>query len=405
MILKDYESVVGKDVIDELYLIASRLKGKKIQNINSTAVGGGVAEILNRMVPFLKELEIDASWDVIKGGEEFYKITKKIHNSLHGKGDAITPAEQEHFLEINERNKSVLNPDADIYLIHDPQPGALIKYKKEFGKRWVWRCHIDISVAVPEMWQFVRSFVEQYDASVFSAPSFSFPLTIRQFLISPSIDPLSEKNRELTEEEIQNVLDKLQIARDKPILTQVSRFDYLKDPVGVIEVYKRVKKHTDCQLILAGGTADDDPESAEVLAQVQEHAADDPDIHILLLPPSSNLEINALQRASDVILQKSIREGFGLTVAEALWKAKPVVASAVGGIPLQITHKYDGLLCHSVEGAAYFVKQLLHSPDYAKRLGENGKEHIRQNFLLTRHLMEYLLLFISLEHEEDIAYL
>jgi len=405
MKLRDYESIVGRDVIDELYLIAEKLKGKKIQNINSTAVGGGVAEILNRLVPFLQELGVDAFWDVIKGGDQFFKITKKIHNALHGKEETLTPEECEHFLEINERNKDVLRPEADVFFIHDPQPAALVRYKKELGKRWVWRCHIDISVANQEVWRFIRSFVENYDGSIFSAPSFSFPLPIRQFLISPSIDPLSEKNRDLSEEEIESVLNKLNIYRDKPILTQISRFDFLKDPVGGIEVYQLVKKYVDCQLILAGGTADDDPESTEVLLKVREKAADDPDIHILLLPPGSDIEINALQRASDVVLQKSIREGFGLTVAEALWKAKPVVASAVGGIPLQITHKHGGLLCRSIEGAAHFVKQLLQNPDYAKRLGENGREHVRQNFLLTRHLKEYMLLFLALEHEEDIVYL
>jgi len=405
MKLRDYESIVGRDVIDELCLIAEKLKGKKIQNINSTAVGGGVAEILNRLVPFLQELGVDASWDVIKGGDQFFKITKKIHNALHGKEETLTPEECEHFLEINERNKNVLRPEADVFFIHDPQPAALVRYKKELGKRWVWRCHIDISVANQEVWRFIRSFVENYDGSIFSAPSFSFPLPIRQFLISPSIDPLSEKNRDLSEEEIESVLNKLNIYRDKPILTQISRFDFLKDPVGGIEVYQLVKKYVDCQLILAGGTADDDPESTEVLLKVREKAADDPDIHILLLPPGSDIEINALQRASDVVLQKSIREGFGLTVAEALWKAKPVVASAVGGIPLQITHKHGGLLCRSIEGAAHFVKQLLQNPDYAKRLGENGREHVRQNFLLTRHLKEYMLLFLALEHEEDIVYL
>jgi trehalose synthase len=405
MKLKDYEPIVGADVIEELRLVAQKLEGKKIQNINSTAVGGGVAEILNRMIPFLQELDIDASWDVIKGGDQFFKITKKIHNALHGKEETLSKEERDHFLEINERNKNVLRPDADIFFIHDPQPAGLVRYKQEHGKRWIWRCHIDISVANKEIWEFVRSFVESYDGSVFSAPGFSFPLPIRQFLISPSIDPLSEKNRELSKKEINSVFSKLKVPRDKPIITQVSRFDYLKDPLGVIETYRLVKKHIDCQLILAGGTADDDPESAEVLAKVREKAADDPDIHILLLPPNSDTEINAIQRASDVVLQKSVREGFGLTVSEALWKSKPVVASAVGGIPLQITHGHSGMLCRSVEGAAHFVKQLLQNPDYAKQLGKNGKEHVRQNFLLTRHLKEYLLLFLALEREEDIVYL
>ncbi|MDH5175016.1 MAG: glycosyltransferase, partial [Elusimicrobiota bacterium] len=249
------------------------------------------------------------------------------------------------------------------------------------------------------------SFVEQYDACVFSAPTFARPLPIRQFLISPSIDPLSDKNRDLSEEEIDDVLKRLKIDRDKPIITQISRFDYLKDPFGVIEAFRLVKKYVDCRLVLAGGGALDDPEGAKVFQEVVEKAENDPDILILLLPPASDLEINALQRASTVILQKSLREGFGLTVAEALWKAKPVVASAVGGIPLQIAHKYSGLLSHTVKGTAYWIRQLLHSPEYATRLGENGKAHIKQNFLLTRHLRDYLLLFLSLEEEGDIIHL
>ena len=405
MKLRDYEPIIGKDIVDEIFLLAKQLEGRRIQNINSTAVGGGVAEILNRMVPFMNELGIHAYWDVVKGGEEFYRITKKIHNALHGRGDAITPAEQEVFRETNIQNENVLRSDADIFYIHDPQPMGLIRKRKDLGKKWIWRCHIDITIAHPDMWSFVQSFVDRFDASVFSSPSFSPKLPIRQFLISPSIDPLSEKNRELSDSEIDQVCNKLKIDREKPAITQISRFDYLKDPVGVIEVYKQVKKYNDCQLILAGGGADDDPEGAEVLAQVREAAGDDPDIHILLLPPGSDTEINALQRISTVVLQKSIREGFGLTVAEALWKAKPVVASAVGGIPLQITHKHGGLLCRSIEGAAHYVKQLLHSPEYAKKLGENGKAHIKQNFLLTRNLKEWLLLFLCLEHQEDIVYL
>jgi len=255
-----------------------------------------------------------------------------------------------------------------------------------------------------KVWGFLKSFIVQYDASVFSAPSFSQKLPIRQFLISPSIDPLSDKNRELPQDVIDSVLKKYDIHTDKPIITQISRFDRLKDPLGVISAYSQVKRYIDCQLILAGGTATDDPEGIKVLEEVKEKAASDPDIHILLLP-HSDIEVNALQRVSTVLIQKSLREGFGLTVAEALWKAKPVVASNVGGIPLQIKHKYSGLLCHSVEGAAFAIKQLLNSPQYARKLGENGREHIRNNFLLTRHIRDYLLLFLSLSHSEDLVYL
>ncbi len=224
-------------------------------------------------------------------------------------------------------------------------------------------------------------------------------------MIAPSIDPLSNKNKGLSQRYIEEVLQKYGINHDKPIITQISRFDYLKDPVGVIEALLQVKKYNDCQLILAGGTATDDPESGQVLEEVRNKANGHPDIHILTIPPGSDLEINALQRASNIIVQKSLKEGFGLTVSEALWKAKPVVASAVGGIPLQISHKYSGLLCHSIEGAAFSIKQLLNSPEYAQKLGENGREHIRQNFLLTRHLRDYMLVFLSLYNSNDIVYL
>lgn len=403
--IRDYEKVVGKDTIDELYILAEKLKGKSIQNINSTAVGGGVAEILSRMVPLLQDLGIDAHWDVIKGGDKFFNITKKIHNGLHGVKVILTDDEIENFLETNRQNAKEMNLYGDIMFIHDPQPIALIEKKKEIGKKWLWRCHIDFSQPEENIWLFLKNYIEQYDASVFSAPSFAKALSIPQILISPSIDPLSDKNKELSEKEIKSVFEKFKIDMEKPTITQISRFDYLKDPVGVIKAYKLVKKYIDCQLVLAGGGATDDPEGEKVLNEVLNQAADDPDIFILLLPSGSNIEINALQRGSTVILQKSLREGFGLTVAEALWKAKPVIAGAVGGIPLQITHKYSGILTNTIEGTAYWIKQLLQSPDYAKKLGENGREHIKNNFLITRHIKDYILSFLSLYYNEDVIYL
>ena len=225
-------------------------------------------------------------------------------------------------------------------------------------------------------------------------------------LISPSIDPLSDKNKELPQEVIDSVLQRFKIDPERPMVTQISRFDYLKDPVGVVQVFRKIQKYIDCQLVLAGGGAVDDPEGAKVLAEVQEAVNNDPDIFLLLLPPASDIEINALQRASTVVLQKSLREGFGLTVAEALWKGKPVIAGAVGGIPLQIVHKYSGLLSHTVEGTAFALKQLLQNPSYANNLGKNGREHVRRNFLITRHLRDYLLLFHSLRHpKESMVYL
>lgn len=398
--IDEYVPIVGQPVIDDLRTLAGKLKGKTVQHINSTSVGGGVAEILNRMVPLLKELGLDTKWDVIKGGEQFFSVTKKFHNLLHGRQDELSERDFDIFLETSNKNIEETDIYGDIVFVHDPQPVALVK--KKAGNKWIWRCHVDVSSPNMKVWDFLMGFVVNYDSAVFSAPSFSRKMPIRQFLISPSIDPLSDKNRELPQEMIDSVLDKYGISRNKPIITQISRFDRLKDPIGVIESYRRVKKYIDCQLILAGGTATDDPEGIKVLEEVRELKGGDEDIHLLLLP-QNDIEVNALQRASTVIVQKSIKEGFGLTVSEALWKAKPVVASSVGGIPLQIKHKYSGLLCHSIEGAAFAIKQLLNNPAYARRLGENGREHVRNNFLLTRHIKDYLLLFLSLYHTEDVV--
>ncbi len=400
--INEYIPIVGQSVVDDLGLLSEKLKGKTIQHVNSTAVGGGVAEILNRMVPLLNELGVNTKWDVIKGGEQFYEVTKKFHNVLHGREDVVTQRDFEVFLETSQKNIEEMETYGDIIFIHDPQPIALIKKKK--NNKWIWRCHVDVSNPHAKVWEFLMGFIVDYHATVFSAPAFSQQLPVRQFLIAPSIDPLSDKNKELPQETIDAVLQKYNISDDKSIITQISRFDHLKDPTGVIEAYQQVKRYNDCQLILAGGGASDDPEGIKVLEEVKGKAKQDPDIHILLLP-QNDIEVNALQRASTIIIQKSIKEGFGLTVSEALWKAKPVVASNVGGIPLQITHKFSGLLCNSVEGAAFSLKQLLNSPMYAKKLGENGREHIRNNFLLTRHLKEYMLLFLSLYHSEDVVYL
>jgi len=400
--INDYIPIVGQVNIDDLHLLAQKLKGKLIQHFNSAAVGGGVAEILNRMVPLLSDLGVNSRWDVIKGGEQFFEVTKKFHNALHGKDAKLEERDFEIFAETNEKNARESEIVGDIVFVHDPQPIGLIKKKK--GNKWIWRCHVDVSQPDMKVWDFLLDYIQKYDASVFSSPKYSHKLPIRQFLIAPSIDPLSDKNKELEQHEINAVLQKYDVPQDKPIIAQFSRFDRLKDPIGVIEVYKLVKKYVDCRLILAGGLAADDPEGVQVFEEVKEKAGNDPDIHLLLLP-QDDIAVNAIQRASSVILQKSVREGFGLTVTEALWKGKPVVASNVGGIPLQITHKFSGLLSYSTEGMAFAVKQFLNNPEYAKKLGQNGKEHIRNNFLITRHLKEYLLLFLSLYHNENIVYL
>lgn len=398
--INEYIPIVGPAIIDDLKLLAEKLKGKTVQHVNSTAVGGGVAEILNRMVPLLNELGVNTRWDVIKGGEQFYGVTKKFHNVLHGREEEVSQQDFDVFMETSRKNIEDMNCDGDIVFIHDPQPIALIKKKND--NKWIWRCHIDVSDPHEKVWEFLHKFIVQYNAAVFSSPGFSQPLPIRQFLITPSIDPLSDKNKDLPPETIDAVLKKYNIPTNKPIITQISRFDRLKDPIGVLEAYQQVRKYNNCQLILAGGGASDDPEGVKVLEEVKEKAKNDLDIHILLLP-QNDIEVNALQRASTVIVQKSLKEGFGLTVSEALWKGKAVVASNVGGIPLQVTHKFSGLLCNSIEGAAFAIKQLLNSPAYARKLGENGREHIRNNFLLTRHLKEYMLLFLSLYHSDDVV--
>lgn len=406
--ISDYTDIVGNETIEEVQKLASYLNGKIIQNINSTAVGGGVAEILIRMIPLLKELGVDARWDFIKGGEKFFEVTKKIHNSLHGIEEDISESEFKHFIDVTDENLKEMNLYGDIIFIHDPQPIGLIKIKKKPGykdKKFIWRCHIDLSSANTKTFNFLKKFIEKYDYSVFSSPLFAKKLRIPQILISPSIDPLSDKNKEIPKETINEVLERFKIDPEKKIITQISRFDRLKDPLGVIDVYRLAKKYVDCQLVLAGGGATDDPEGIEVFNEVLAKAGDDKDIHVLNLPPTSNIEINALQRASTVILQKSIKEGFGLTVSESLWKSKPVVASAVGGIPLQITHKYSGLLSRTIEGTAIYVKQLLQNPEYAKQLGKNGHNHVKHNFLITRHLRDYILLFLKTGFKEDTIFL
>ena len=403
--IEDYAPIVGQPTIDELVMLARQLKGVAVQNINSTAVGGGVAEILTRIIPLLKQLGVNAYWDVIKGNEKFFVTTKKIHNALHGVPVELSRDDIDSFLEVNRGNAAEMQ-FGDIVFVHDPQPIALVEQRRSIGRKWIWRCHIDFSRPDPAAWKLLRDYILSYDAAVFSAPAFARELSVPQILISPSIDPLSDKNRDLSEEEIAGVFTRFGIDRERPVATQISRFDFLKDPLGVIKAYKIARKRIDLQLVLAGGGATDDPEGPLVMAQVREEADRDKDIFVIFLPPGSDFEINALQRGSTVVLQKSLREGFGLTVAEAMWKAKPVIAGAVGGIPLQITHRYSGILTHSIQGTAQAMKQLINEPAYASALGVNAREHIRNNFLITRHIRDYLVLFLSLLREgSDIVYL
>lgn len=394
--LEDYSSVAGPSEVEEIRALASRLAGQSVKMVNSTAVGGGVAEMLNRLVPLLSDVGLICEWNVITGGDDFFEVTKAFHNALHGAPYEAPSQAFEIFLSYNEQNLRHQSFDADFVVIHDPQPVGLVNARHSRPPHWVWRCHIDVSNPHPKVWDFLMQFVPRYDAVLISSPNFTRPLPNPQYLFFPCIDPLSQKNQELEPDFIQKTLERFSIDPRRPILTQVSRFDRLKDPVGVIQAYKLARKYKDCQLVLAGGGAADDPEGGQVLSEARAAAGGDPDIHILELPPWSALEINALQRASTIIIQKSLREGFGLTVTEALWKKKPVVASAVGGIPLQVIHKLTGVLAHSVEGTAYQIRFLLSNPAIAARLGENGHEHVRENFLITSNLKRYLLLFLTL---------
>ena len=395
--LDDYGSIVGQGQLDTLRFLARELKGKTIKMVNSTAVGGGVAEMLNRLVPLLSELEVPTHWDVITGGNDFFEITKAFHNALHGTPYDLTQAAKDIFLMYNEQNRERMQFGEEMVVIHDPQPAAMIRSRRQTAANWVWRCHIDLSNPNPKVWDFLRPFVEQYDAAIFSSQSFARQLPIPQYLFYPCIDPLSEKNKELPDSEIQQICDEFGIDRSRPVVTQVSRFDRLKDPVGVVQAYKLAKKYVDCQLVLAGGGATDDPEGAVVLQEVKEVAGNDPDIIILDLPPWCAVQINAIQRASTIIVQKSLKEGFGLTVTEALWKGKPTIAGAVGGIPNQIIHKLTGVLVHSVEGCAFQIRYLLTHPEFARSIGVSGREHVKENFLMTTNVKRWLLLFRILE--------
>jgi trehalose synthase len=395
--LEDYKNIIGQGQVDALRFLARDLKGKTIKMVNSTAVGGGVAEMLNRLVPLLSELEVPTHWDVITGGNDFFEVTKAFHNALHGSSYELTKAAQEIFLMYNEQNRDRMQFSEEMLVIHDPQPLPLIRSRNKSSGHWVWRCHIDLSNPDAHVWEFLRPFVEQYDAAIFSSQSFARQLPIPQYLFYPSIDPLSEKNKELEDSQVQRICEELGIDRLRPIVTQVSRFDRLKDPVGVVHAYKLAKKYVDCQLVLAGGGATDDPEGAAVLQEVKEAAGNDPDIIILDLPPWCAREINAIQRASTLVVQKSIKEGFGLTVTEALWKGKPTIAGAVGGIPNQIIHKLTGVLVHSVEGCAFQIRYLLTHPEFARRIGASGREHVKENFLITTNVKRWLLLFQILQ--------
>jgi trehalose synthase len=398
-LLEQYAQIVGEEVINHLRQLAHPLKGMKILHINSTKEGGGVAEILNRLIPLKRELGIEAEWDIINGDREFYQCTKKFHNTLQGDHDEISPSLLSVYENTNRNNFDRLRDkleNADIVFIHDPQPAPLLHFCKERKGKWVWRCHIDVSHPYRPVWKYLSQYVKGYDASVWSLASFVQPLPHPLYLIPPSIDPLSEKNVEIPEKEISYFLESWGLKSNIPIITQVSRFDRFKDPIGVIKSYRLIRNYVPVQLVLAGGGASDDPEGQQVLDEVKAFAGDDPDVHILELPNDAHRAINALQRGSEIIVQKSLKEGFGLTVTEGLWKSKPVIGGDVGGIKLQVINHFTGFRVNTPEGAAMRIRYLLKHPEIRETMGKNARQFVLDHFLITRHLREYLTLTVAL---------
>ena len=401
-LLEKYVPIVGAEVIDHLRHLAEPLKGSRVVHVNSTREGGGVAEILSWLIPFKQELGLETSWEVIKGDPEFYQCTKSFHNGLQGAGVTIPAGQLEAFEQTNRDNAEQLRSlltEADFVFIHDPQPAPLLHFCPERKGKWVWRCHIDLSRPNRGVWKYLRQWVAGYDASVWSLADFAQPLPHPLYLIAPSIDPLSQKNRDLYAGEVDAVFDRHGLDPDLPLITQVSRYDRFKDPIGVIHAFQLAREYTPLQLVLAGGGAADDPEGEEVLREVRAAAGDDPNIHILLLPADAHREINALQRASTIVLQKSTREGFGLTVTEAMWKGRPVIGGNTGGIRLQVINHQTGFLVNTPEGAALRIRYLLKNREHLEEMGRRARALVLDNFLVTRHLREYLTLMHALRHE------
>lgn len=399
--LAAYEAIVGSSVVRQLQRLGEKLSGLRVVHVNSTREGGGVAEILEWMIPHMRDVGVDASWEVIHGDSRFFEITKDIHNGLQGKPVDLSKKDWRTYQDVNDVNSRRIGhilEEADFVIVHDPQPAQLLKFCPNRKGKWIWRAHIDISRPFRTVWKVLRTIVDKYDASIFSMAEFAQPLPIPQFLVPPSIDPLSEKNRELPPGDLESARLEFGIDPERPLLVQVSRFDRFKDPIGVIRAYRLVRNVAPVQLVLAGGGATDDPEGKAVLDDVLEEAAGDPDIHVMLLPSGAHKTINALQRLADIILQKSTREGFGLTVTEGLWKGKPVIGGDVGGIRLQVTNHHTGFLVNTPEGAAHRIRYLLNHHARMKEMGEIGREFVRENFLLTRHLREYLTLMLAIRN-------
>ncbi len=391
--LNDYRKIVGDKIISEIYKKARGLYGKSIIHLNSTYMGGGVAEILNSLVPLFNDIGIDAGWRVIHGNPDLFNITKKFHNALQGDKINLSEMKKNLYIQTSEDFSVYTHLDHDCVIIHDPQPLPLIKFYKK-RQPWVWRCHVDISNPNEQLWEFLKEFILKYDVAIFSSEEYKKDdIFLEQRIIYPVIDPLSSKNMELSEKVISKYLNKFGVPMDKPLLTQISRFDKWKDPEGVLEVFKLVKSKVDCRLVLCGSMATDDPEGLKIFERVKRKANNlITKGDVILITSENNILVNALQRRSDVIIQKSIREGFGLVISEALWKEKPVVASNVGGIPLQIIDSVNGFLVepHDNEGFADRIVEIMIHPNLGKELGKEAKEVVRKKFLVTRLLSDYL---------------
>ena len=401
--IDDYSGIVGPEVIERIRELAAPLQGARVLHINATAYGGGVAELLATHVPLLRSVGIDADWQVMHGSDEFFSVTKAVHNGLQGADIEWTSQMQRIYLEKVLDNALQMDCDYDFVVIHDPQPAAILSFLRDrlsatgADTRWIWRCHIDLTAANPAVWEFFRPFVQMHDASVWTMPEF-VPESLDMDMVvhaPPCIDPLSVKNLDLAVPFCQELAKQYGLDVHRPIVTQVSRFDPWKDPVGVIEAYRIVRERVpDAQLLLAGSMATDDPEGFRVWDETEEARAGDRDIFLLSnLHQVGSVQINAFQRISDVVLQKSLREGFGLTVSEALWKGRPVIGGRAGGIKLQIRDGFDGWLVDTVEECAQRTIDLLADPVGADAMGSQGREHVRGNFLSTRELEDWLRLF------------
>ncbi len=399
-LLERYAEVAGSDVVEHLRQLAGLLRGARVIHVNATAWGGGVAELLNALVPLSRELGLEASWEVLEGTPEFFACTKLMHNALQGLQVAPDWRALRHYQKVSAENAERLSAvlaDADFVFIHDPQPASLIRHFPQRRGQWIWRCHIDASHPERQVWEYLREFVAAHDASVFSLPAFARPLPHPCYIIPPAIDPLADKNRELEDTERRRLCEGLGLSLDKPLITQISRFDRFKDPLGVIQAFRMARQFIpDLQLVLAGGGAADDPEGNEVFHECLAAVEGDEDAHVMELPPRDNLTVNALQRSSDIVLQKSVREGFGLTVTEGMWKGRAVIGGDTGGIRLQLINHHTGFLVRSPEGAALRIRYLMRNARRRQEIGENAREFARRSFLVTRQLREYLTLMVAM---------